>query len=94
MSKKQSPKSSGLSGIEETQSDKESGDKNSIFKFLWCYLRFTSEPLWYRLTVIIIIVAAILLIIWFLKEWVPTAHLIGRLSSLKLSWIVNHFKKG
>jgi len=46
---------------------KESGQ--SQFSLFIGKATFTGEPLWYRLTVILIIVLSVLVLGWILKEW-------------------------
>jgi hypothetical protein len=93
MFKKHSVQSPHRLESEENQLNKENSNNGSVFKFLWCYLKFTSEPLWYRMTIIIIAVTAILLMIWFLKEWVAPAFILEKISQVKLSSILAIFKR-
>jgi hypothetical protein len=70
------------------------GESNhSVIKFLWCNLTFTNEPLWFRLTVIILFLLTTIFIIWALKTWAAPAFALLKLSNLKLSNIQNIFKK-
>jgi hypothetical protein len=43
---------------------------DSEFNLLSGRARFTNEPLWYRIIVIVFMAAFILLLTWILKEWV------------------------
>ena len=77
----------------ELQNKKENENKNSIFKFLLGYIKFDpSDPLWYRLVVIIIIVIATVVVLWSLKEWAAPAIVAEKISQLKLSSFSNLFK--
>jgi hypothetical protein len=66
---------------------------NSVIKFLWCNITFTNEPLWFRLTVIILFLLTTVFIIWALKVWVAPAFALQKLSNLKLPNTQNIFKK-
>lgn len=81
------PKSS-----KRSSTSKKVDSNQSSIKFLWCNIAFTTEPLWFRLTVIILLLLMTAFIIWALKVWAAPAYALQKLSHLKQFNIVNFFK--
>lgn len=59
-------------------------NNNSLVNLLAGKITFTNEPLWYRLTVILIIAAFILTAIYFLHRWALPAIAAKGLSGINL----------
>lgn len=60
-----------------------SDDRKSSFRLLWGTVEFTTEPLWYRLVVIVLLLIALVVVVFILKEWVTVPVASNYLSKLK-----------
>ena len=90
MFNRQNTKSHKLKTTGKLRNEKK--NRNSVFKFLWGYSIFTTEPLWYRVLIVLITVTATVLIVLLLKGWAAPAFIVEKLSHLKASDISSFFK--
>jgi hypothetical protein len=90
---KRQPKSNKLPALgKRSPTTKKGESNNSVIKFLWWNLTFTNEPLWFRLTVIILFLLTTIFLIWALKIWAAPAFALQKLPNLKLPNFLNIFK--
>lgn len=47
----------------------------SSFRMFWGNITFTTEPLWYRIVVIFLMLIALIIIVYLLKESIPSPNL-------------------
>ncbi|MBN8877653.1 MAG: hypothetical protein J0I32_08925 [Sphingobacteriales bacterium] len=62
------------------------------FKFLWLEITFGTEPLWYRIVLILLGLTALVLIVYSLKEWSAPAIALEKMSHIKMTLLSNFFK--
>jgi hypothetical protein len=67
--------------------------ERSTYDFRKLIFKFTDEPYWFRLTIIIIALAGIVAIIWALHQWAIPTFIANKLTGIKWSELLK-FGKG
>jgi len=67
---------------------KSNHDNVSSFRMLWVNLTFTTEPLWFRIVVIILMLFGLLAAIYLLKQWVSVLLVSNCIGDIKKSMTI------